>query len=761
MNTLPGPRLSIVVIAYNMARELPRTLQTLSANYQRGIDPHDYEVLILDNGSTPAVDQHSFDHLQAWPDQFRLFRLENASPSPVNAINYGLQQAKGSYIGVMIDGARMCSPGLLGQALQACTGIPNAVVGTLGWYLGPDFQRQAIMRGYDQQREDALLASIDWVNDGYSLYSVSCMDESSIDGWYAPVTEFNAIFMHKLLWEDLGGFDPNFNMPGGGLANLDVCKRALELPNTQGVILRGEATFHQVHGGTATNTPLKKAISDWDNWCAHYESLRGHPYQPPQPSKPLVHFGHLPDQVRLHYLRALVFAPKAIEKSCFPLGENFDLATWAMPVELWEPQEAKGCPDVLAQQAIAYLLRSALQEKSFIDLVIACRWICMHFPLWKPPAVLLSLLSPWFSHSENIEETSLLLSSVKSVINGVPYYGKSKLPSIEKNNSEFNVIDNSYVPESLVHPAVFLEPIHFLHPAPWAGHIPFVAWLLVHQSPRTLVELGTFSGISYLAMCQVIKQHSLPTHAWAVDTWEGDAHTGPYDGTMYKNLRKAHDSYYQNFSNLLRMKFDDALPLFKNNSIDLLHIDGLHTYEAVKHDFETWLPKLSDRAVVLFHDTNVYHSDFGVYRLWDELSSQYPSLHFNHSNGLGVLLVGKEQPKILTELCEVKNTVLQYQAQKFFSFLGERLERREEAMRLEIQLNDAEYRVQHERDAGRQRHEWIEKQDDVILDLTRQLNSVNCKLDEVYKLHSSRFVKFAFFMQKLINKFKKSIIRRD
>ena len=52
MNTLPGPRLSIVVIAYNMARELPRTLQTLSANYQRGIDPHDYEVLILDNGIT-------------------------------------------------------------------------------------------------------------------------------------------------------------------------------------------------------------------------------------------------------------------------------------------------------------------------------------------------------------------------------------------------------------------------------------------------------------------------------------------------------------------------------------------------------------------------------------------------------------------------------------------------------------------------------------------------------------------------------------
>ncbi len=100
-------------------------------------------------------------------------------------------------------------------------------------------------------------------------------------------------------------------------------KHALELPTPRVLFFVAKQRFIKFMSGTATNTPLKKAISDWDNWCAHYESLRGHPYQPPQPSKPLVHFGHLPDQVRLHCLRALVFAPKAIEKSCFPLRGKF------------------------------------------------------------------------------------------------------------------------------------------------------------------------------------------------------------------------------------------------------------------------------------------------------------------------------------------------------------------------------------------------------------------------------------------------------
>ena len=736
----PRPRLSVVVVAYNMARELPRTLQTLSACYQQGIEAHDFEVLVVDNGSAVPVPQEWCEQWQAWPGQFRLLRMESAQPSPVAAINHAVAQSQGTYVGVMIDGARMCSPGLLGQALQACTGVSGAVVGALGWYLGPDFQRQAMQRGYNQQREDDLLNRVDWQRDGYQLYSIACMDESSMDGWYAPIAEFNALFMHRERWQRLGGYDLGFDMPGGGLANLDLCKRALELPDSQGVLLRGEATFHQVHGGTATNAPLRKAIDDWERWCAHYEQLRGQPYAPPQPPRALWQFGDLPESVRLHYLRALVFSPQQDRGGHSPLGMNFDLATWAMPEADWKPRVFPQAPPLAAQQAIAQLLAHAMRQKNYWDVVHTCRWLYEYHPSWQAPQQLLALVAPWLPHALPEEVANPLLKAVQAVLRGEQQYGgivvaaesavsHCVLSDIDTPSSS-SMTSISSAPQWLFHSAALLEPLHFSHPAPWAGHIPFAGWLLAVQQPYTLVELGTYSGISYLAMCQSIAQNHLPTRTWAVDTWEGDAHAGAYDESIYNSLRRAHDPHYLHFSTLLRMMFDDALPLFADGSVDLLHIDGLHTYEAVRHDFETWLPKLSNRGIVLFHDTNVYRDDFGVHQLWKELSSQYPSLHFSHSNGLGVLLIGKEQPEILRQLCNPSNTVLQQQAQAWFASLGARLERRSEVLMLEIQLQDAEYRANHEYQAGQQRHQWIEKQDAEISQLNTQLQGVRHHLQQ-------------------------------
>ncbi|MDP3924750.1 MAG: class I SAM-dependent methyltransferase [Hydrogenophaga sp.] len=241
------------------------------------------------------------------------------------------------------------------------------------------------------------------------------------------------------------------------------------------------------------------------------------------------------------------------------------------------------------------------------------------------------------------------------------------------------------------------------------------------QRPEILVELGTYSGISYLSFCQAIKEQQLTTRAFAVDTWEGDAHAGAYDETIYQNIKRAHDPHYVGFSSLLRMTFDEALAQFENGSVDLLHIDGLHTYEAVRHDFETWLPKLSARGVVLFHDTNVYRDDFGVHRLWAELSTNYPCLHFPHSNGLGVLLVGSNQPAELLGLCNPALEDVRARTRTLFASLGARLERRADVLTLEQQLQDAQSREGHLREAGEQRHQWIEHLDQQLLDSQRRL----------------------------------------
>jgi hypothetical protein len=160
--------------------------------------------------------------------------------------------------------------------------------------------------------------------------------------------------------------------------------------------------------------------------------------------------------------------------------------------------------------------------------------------------------------------------------------------------------------------------------------------------PQLLVELGTHTGNSYCAFLQSAIACNLPLKAYAVDTWEGDAHAGYYGNEIYNELLTYHDPLYGGISRLLRMTFNEALDLFSDGSVDLLHIDGLHTYDAVQNDFTNWLPKMSRRGVILMHDINVREDDFGVWKFWEEISSRYPAFAFDHSNGLGLLYVGSE-----------------------------------------------------------------------------------------------------------------------
>jgi len=172
----------------------------------------------------------------------------------------------------------------------------------------------------------------------------------------------------------------------------------------------------------------------------------------------------------------------------------------------------------------------------------------------------------------------------------------------------------------------------------WIGHLPFANWLVLDRVPRRVVELGTHFGNSYFTMCQSVEHYRLPTKCFAVDCWEGDLQAGAYGQKVYEQVLDYNRSHYADFSSLLRMTFDEALASFKDGSVDLLHIDGLHTYDAVKHDFESWRGKLSDRAVVLFHDISVEKEGFGVSRFWHELKSLYPMhAEFGHNFGLGIL----------------------------------------------------------------------------------------------------------------------------
>ena len=182
----------------------------------------------------------------------------------------------------------------------------------------------------------------------------------------------------------------------------------------------------------------------------------------------------------------------------------------------------------------------------------------------------------------------------------------------------------------------------------WMGHTPFAMWLVSALRPRLVVELGTYTGVSYCAFCQAVKELKLNARCYAVDTWRGDQQTGVYGEEVFDELRRHHDARYSDFSALINSTFDEALARFTDHSIDLLHIDGAHQYENAKHDFESWLPKLSDRGIALMHDIDERGPGFGVFQLWQELKTKYPAFEFHHEHGLGVLAVG---PNISENLC--------------------------------------------------------------------------------------------------------------
>ena len=262
--------------------------------------------------------------------------------------------------------------------------------------------------------------------------------------------------------------------------------------------------------------------------------------------------------------------------------------------------------------------------------------------------------------------------------------------------------------------AASFRPNSLQFPNAWVGHLPFAAWVIQEVSPKIFVELGTHSGNSYFSFCQSVLTAGLGTKCYAVDTWQGDDHAGQYDNGIFNAVDAHNQAHYSGFSRLLRMKFDDAVGHFQDQSIDLLHIDGLHTYEAVCHDFKTWLPKLAPGALVLFHDTNVRERDFGVWKLWNELEIKYPNnLEFLHSHGLGVLQLNNAVDSRKLEWLRPDSAV-KPKLVKYFSALGARQvehfelnELRQNAASLEPLMRDFNNQIANYKQAAVERDQRI------------------------------------------------------
>ena len=547
----------MVVVVYNMPREAPRTLHSLSAAYQRHIQPDDYEVLVVDNGSDPPFDSKIIDGLSG---NFRLIRIDSASPSPAPAVNRGIAEARGEVIGVMIDGARMVTPGLLHFARRGAGIYDRAVVASIGWVLGFDNQKWAMEAGHDKEREDALLKSIDWPADGYRLFEIGTLAASSINGWLLPIAESSALFLRRELWEMLEGLDERFDLPGGGLVNLDTYRRALELPNAELVVLLGEGSFHQIHGGIATNSDIDLFPEALQRWSQQYETIRGQPWAFRPQDRP-TYLGIMPRPALSHLIRsALDPIPRG---SSEPLGESFDRSLWSIA-----PIERPADPGIAALVDLAH---TEFRAGRFEASAAVARLARSYAPDEMEPQRLLAHAGPWLRTrmppDDRRAEFHLALGEAYRVLGDV---GKSA--------SEYRAALT--FDDDLVQAHMGLAKLRM----PGDDYLVWLERLHAAIVPETYLEVGIARG-------QTLGVARPPTRAVGVDP--EPAINAPL---------KTETHIFCETSDLFFARRRLAL-LLNDRPLALAFIDGLHVFQQSLKDFIHVEALCGPRSVVLIHDT--------------------------------------------------------------------------------------------------------------------------------------------------------------
>ncbi len=532
------PTISVVVVVYDMPRQAMNTLYTLSREYQRDIADVEYEVVVVENLSKHNLKRRAVERLGP---EFRYLPRQESGTSPVWALREGINAARGDVIGLMVDGARMVTPGVLRNVADAFTAFPDALVATAGFHLGDADHLNHAAQAARTERD--LLKSIPWREDGYVLFANSVHGGGNPYGYLHPLMESNAMFATRSAITAMGGPHVRFDQVGGGALNPDLFRELAELPQTQLVILPGEASFHQFHGGVTTSQDDQRE-DKLASFRDRYVEIRGSEFHSPL-REPML-FGTVDP-------RALEF----LHYSAVQGRDRFAAMMRRLPPEpAWQDEPVVIDPHLLANPTGAPV---------------------------QPP--------------QEGDDVSI------------------------------------YLPDSIRH----FYPRHIVF-STWIDHIQFGYDLVAATKPRRLVELGTQAGMSYFAFCQSVQEHDLDTMCYAVDTWEGEQHTGAYDESVWESVAAVSRTTYPGFSYLMRMYFHEALDHFEDESIDLLHIDGLHTYDAVKEDFTTWERKVAPGGIVLFHDTEARMKDFGVWRFWDELryEREGETFAFRHGFGLGV-----------------------------------------------------------------------------------------------------------------------------
>lgn len=249
--------------------------------------------------------------------------------------------------------------------------------------------------------------------------------------------------------------------------------------------------------------------------------------------------------------------------------------------------------------------------------------------------------------------------------------------------------------------AMFWRP-RYVESSNWLAQIPFIFWLIEAQSPKNVIELGTQDGISYFAFCQAIERLDLPANCLSIYASPEERTTNLDPDANYKKVKATNDSYYAGFSKVVRTSTETELRHIDDGAVDLLSINKFTNKLSARAEIDLWLPKLSDRGIILLNGINSacdsIHST-----IYYQLKLEYPSFEFLHGDGLGILFIGNKQSSFIrTFLDSADQYTTCHLIREIFSHLGQAcidarntIEQEkhtklalEEAAKLKVDIND-------------------------------------------------------------------------
>jgi cephalosporin hydroxylase len=195
---------------------------------------------------------------------------------------------------------------------------------------------------------------------------------------------------------------------------------------------------------------------------------------------------------------------------------------------------------------------------------------------------------------------------------------KHTISVIKRNSGKYNYESGSRF--------LFSDDAKSIVPMQHVEELIELAKVIEDKKPRTILEIGTARGGTLFLASQLAADDALIVSIDLPDGMYGGGYP-KWKIPFYLSFKKANqkieliqgDSHSDEIYNQL-------LSILNGRKIDYLFIDGDHTFEGVKKDFDTYTQLLNDKAVVAFHDIGKDLSEVPnhfVHEYWESIKNKY------------------------------------------------------------------------------------------------------------------------------------------